>query len=69
VSAAERFGKNIRSARKARDLTQEEVGLAAGLDAAAISRIEAGQREPRVTNIVRIAKALEVPPGQFFEGI
>lgn len=49
-------------------MTQEELGLAAGLDAAAISRIEAGQREPRVTNIVRIAKALNAQPGDLFEG-
>lgn len=50
-------------------MTQESLGLAAGLDAAVISRIEAGQREPRVVNITRIAKALNVPPGRLFEGI
>jgi transcriptional regulator with XRE-family HTH domain len=66
---AERFGANLKRARKARGMTQEALGLAAGLDAAVISRIEAGQREPRVTNITKIAKALEVPPGDFFEGV
>lgn len=66
---AERFGANLKRARKAREMTQEALGLAAGLDAAVISRIEAGQREPRVTNIAKIAKALEVPPGDFFEGV
>jgi transcriptional regulator with XRE-family HTH domain len=50
-------------------MTQEELGLAAGLDAAVISRIEAGQREPRVANIARIAKALRVPAGRLFEGV
>lgn len=49
-------------------MTQEELGLAAGLDAAVISRIEAGQREPRVKNIVRIAKALDAKPGDLFAG-
>lgn len=68
MSAAQRFGANVRRARTERDMTQEELGLAAGLDAAAISRIEAGQREPRVTNIVRIAKALNVQAGDLFHG-
>ena len=50
-------------------MTQEELGLAAGMDAAVISRIEAGQREPRVANITRIAKALKVQPGRIFDGL
>lgn len=50
-------------------MTQEELGFAAGLDAAVISRIEAGLREPRVTNIARLAKALEIAPGRLFDGI
>lgn len=69
MSAARQFGANVKRVRKARELTQEQLGLAAGLDAAVISRIEAGQREPRVKNIVRIAKALETQPGDLFEGL
>ena len=69
MSAARRFGANVKQVRKEREMTQEQLGLAAGLDAAVVSRIEAGQREPRVTNIARLAKALKVPPGQLFEGI
>ena len=68
VSAAQRFGANVRRARKKRKMTQEQLGLAAGLDAAVISRIEAGQREPRVKNIARIAKALDAKPGDLFDG-
>jgi transcriptional regulator with XRE-family HTH domain len=69
VSAARRFGANVKRARKEREMTQEQLGLAAGLDAAVISRIEAGQREPRVKNIVRIAKALDAEPGDLFAGL
>lgn len=39
------------------------------LDAAVISHIEAGQREPRVKNIVRIANALDAQPGDLFAGL
>jgi transcriptional regulator with XRE-family HTH domain len=69
MSAAGRFGANVRRIRKEKAMTQEQLGLAAGLDAAAVSRIEAGQREPRVTNIAQLAKALRIPPGQLFDGV
>jgi transcriptional regulator with XRE-family HTH domain len=69
VSAAQRFGANVKRVRKEQKMTQEQLGLAAGLDAAVISRIEAGQREPRVKNIVRIAKALDTQPGDLFAGL
>jgi transcriptional regulator with XRE-family HTH domain len=69
VSAAQRFGANVKKVRKAREMTQEKLGLAADLDAAVISRIEAGQREPRVKNIVRIAQALDTEPGDLFAGL
>lgn len=69
MSIAEKFGANVKRARKEREMTQEQLGLAAGLDAAVISRIEAGQREPRVNNIVRIAKALDAQPGDLFAGL
>lgn len=69
MSAARRFGANVKRVRKEQKMTQEELGLAAGLDAAVISRIEAGQREPRVKNIVRIAEALQAQPGDLFAGL
>lgn len=68
MSAAQRFGANVKRVRKEQKMTQEQLGLAAGLDAAVISRIEAGQREPRVKNIVRIAQALDIQPGDLFAG-
>jgi transcriptional regulator with XRE-family HTH domain len=69
LDPARRFGANVKRISKERKMTQEELGLAAGLDAAVISRIEAGQREPRVKNVTRLAKALKVPPGRFFDGL
>jgi transcriptional regulator with XRE-family HTH domain len=50
-------------------MTQEDLGFAAGLDAAVVSRIEAALREPRVKNIAKLAKALDVPLGRLFDGI
>jgi transcriptional regulator with XRE-family HTH domain len=69
TTIARRFGANVKRIRKSREMTQEQLGLTAGLDAAVVSRIEAGQREPRVKNIVRIAKALDAEPGDLFSGL
>jgi len=32
-----------------------------------LAKIELGQREPTVSTIVKLARALHVKPGQFFE--
>jgi transcriptional regulator with XRE-family HTH domain len=69
MSAARRFGRNLMHARAEKGLTQEQLGLRAGLDAAAVSRIESGSREPRIATIVRLAKALEIAPGTLFEDL
>jgi transcriptional regulator with XRE-family HTH domain len=33
----------------------------------AVAKIELGRREPTVTTIIKLARALHVPPGQLFE--
>ncbi len=61
------LGKNARAARKRLDLTQEEVARRSGLEPAEISRIESGKRDPRVSTLEKLAKALEVDPGQLLK--
>lgn len=67
IRAVGDLGKNLRTARKERKLTQEEVADRSGVQAAEISRIEAGKRDPQVSTLLRIARALEVPPGRLLE--
>ena len=61
------LGKNLRSTRKKLGLTQEQVSERSGVQAGEISRIETGKRDPQVSTIERLAKALDVPPGRLLD--
>jgi transcriptional regulator with XRE-family HTH domain len=50
-------------------MSQEELAHAADLDMANVSRYEAGQREPGVRIIARLARGLEVAPRELFVGL
>ena len=55
-------GKNVREHRRARRLSQEELGFEAGLDRTYISGIERGTRNPTILIVGKIARALRVSP-------
>lgn len=61
------LGKNLRAARERLELTQEQVAQRSGVQAGEVSRIETGKRDPKVTTVERLAKAVEVKPGQLLE--
>jgi transcriptional regulator with XRE-family HTH domain len=52
----------VRRARKAADLSQEDLALEAGLDRTYISQVERGKRNVTVVILARIAKALKTTP-------
>jgi len=59
--AVKRFGENVRAARHAKGWTQERLSQETGLATVQVSRIERGVREVRLTTLLRLQKALEVP--------
>lgn len=61
------LGTNLRDARKRLGLTQEEVAERSGVHPTEVSRIEAGKRDPRISTLLRLARALEVRPGELLE--
>jgi transcriptional regulator with XRE-family HTH domain len=61
------LGPNLREARERLELTQEQVAQRSGVHAGEVSRIEAGKRDPKVSTVERLAKAVEVNPGQLLE--
>lgn len=61
------LGSNLRAARKKLNLTQEQVAERSGVHATEVSRIEAGKRDPKISTLLRLADALEVPPGRLLE--
>jgi transcriptional regulator with XRE-family HTH domain len=64
-----RFGENLRRAREARGLTQEELAHLAGIHRTEVGLLERAGREPRLATLVKLATALGVPLGDLFEGI
>lgn len=63
TSPASRFGANLAHERQRRCLSMSELARIAGTHATEISRLERGLRDPRLSTIVRLARALEVPVG------
>jgi transcriptional regulator with XRE-family HTH domain len=61
------FGIRLREARERLGLTQEEVAQRSGVHATEISRMEAGKRDPKISTLRRLAKAVEVKPGQLLD--
>lgn len=61
------LGTNLRAARLKLELTQEQVGERSGVHPTEVSRIEAGKRDPRISTLRRLAKAVELPPGQLLD--
>jgi transcriptional regulator with XRE-family HTH domain len=57
------LGRNLRRAREQAGLTQEQVAERSGVHSTEVSRIERGKRDPRVSTLERLAKAVEVSPG------
>lgn len=57
-------GGNVRRLRNARGLTQEEVAFQAKIDLTYMGGIERGVRNPSLLVMVRIARALSVPPAE-----
>lgn len=54
-------GKRIRQVRAAQGLNLEQLARLTGISAPALSLIETGKRDPRLTTLKRIADALRAP--------
>ena len=52
-------GKLIRRARRAADLTQQQVADASGISRPYLSQIETGRRQPPPATLAALLKALE----------
>ncbi|TRO89929.1 helix-turn-helix transcriptional regulator [Glycocaulis profundi] len=60
-------GRRLRQARENRGLKLHELARLSGLSAPALSLIETGQRDLRLSTLFRIADALRVPVGTLVE--
>lgn len=62
------LGAVIRAERKRRNLSQEALADAAGIDRSHMGKIERGERNLTLLNLVRIANALEHKPSTLLQG-
>lgn len=67
VSAA--FGKTLRKYRIKKDLTQEELGLDAGLRRTFISSLELGQKQPSLLTIQKLCLVLDISMSKFLQAV
>jgi transcriptional regulator with XRE-family HTH domain len=63
------LAQNVRAAREAADLTQDDAAHAAGMQPAVYSRIERGEVDPRVSSIVKIATGLGLTASDLLRGV
>jgi transcriptional regulator with XRE-family HTH domain len=69
VTPQQRFGANLRRARESAGFTQERLRDTSGVHMTEISRLESGQKDPRLSTIVRLAIGLDLPPGDLLAGV
>ena len=55
------FGGVVRELRLSRGMSQAQLAYEAGLSQPYLSQLENGHRDPALTTILRVARALEMP--------
>ncbi|PHS77151.1 MAG: transcriptional regulator [Rhodospirillaceae bacterium] len=69
MSIQHTFGQNVKSARKASQLTQEALALEIDINQAHISNIESGNiKDLSIQTVGRLAKALNTTPARLLDG-
>ena len=58
----------IRNVRKAKHLTQEGLARHSGISQSRISHIESGRVDPKLTEVIAMAKALDMDIGMYPNG-
>jgi transcriptional regulator with XRE-family HTH domain len=68
-TVAERFGDNLVVQRRRAGLSQEQLAQRASLHRTEIGLLERGFRLARIDTVVKLAGALEMEAGFFFDGL
>ena len=64
---AQSIGSALRELRKGRELSLATVASRAGLTKGFLSQVERGAKDPSISTLVRLARALDVPISSFFK--
>jgi transcriptional regulator with XRE-family HTH domain len=60
MDLVQQLGRNVREARKAKGMSQEELAFQAGMKRSYLSDLERGTRNPTVRALGRLAEALSI---------
>jgi transcriptional regulator with XRE-family HTH domain len=60
------FSERLKELREKRGVSQQRLSELAGLNRNYVSDVERGRRNPCLGNIVKLAEALDVAPGELF---
>lgn len=66
---AERFGENLRRARRRVGLSQEQLAVRASLHRTEVGLLERGGRVARIDTLIQLAGAMSVQSSELLEGI
>jgi transcriptional regulator with XRE-family HTH domain len=66
-AASKAFGQRLRDLRAQQGLSQDQLSDSTDVHPTAIGRFERGAREPRLTTILRLARGLDVRPGELVD--
>jgi transcriptional regulator with XRE-family HTH domain len=66
---AVRLGANIRNERSRKKLSRETLAARAGLHANWLGTVERGEQNASCVTLIKIAEALDVPPGRLLERV
>lgn len=61
--------ESLKKARKGRNLSHEKLAELSGVSRQAISKIEAGQRNPTMVTVYRLLKAMDMPLSEFVKNL
>jgi len=61
---SKKLGNNLKKIRLEKGMTQGDICRATGMDRGYISRVESGQKNPTISNLEKIAKALKIFPDE-----
>jgi len=64
MTPPEAFGLVLKELRKEKNLSQEDLSFASCLDRTFLSRLERGKRQPSITTLFDLARALETSPSE-----
>ena len=69
MNTSQRFAANLQALRRSRGLSQEDFAHEAGIHRTEVTKLESGDRDPKLSTVAKVARGLEVPVESLLEGV